>query len=136
MPSVWELRRTARFCEERNLDDCYVAVESKDALERRDRRLWRCTSCVIGSSFFSLNGMISRNSPGGGPATQSPERKRTSIPNPERMAQAAPAFGVSPAEKRTLDLIADHPTAANSKKLAGRSRRIVPHHVQRNAEWT
>ena len=39
----------------------------------------------------------------------SPERKRASLPRPERMALAAPAFGVSPSEKRTLDLITDHP---------------------------
>ena len=109
VPSVWEERLTTRFCDERNINDCYVAAESRDALERRDRRLWRCTSWVIGSSFFSLKGVISRSSPGGRPRTESPERKRASLPRPERMAQAAPAFGVSPAEKRTLDLITDHP---------------------------
>ena len=109
VPSVWEERLTARFCEERNIRDCYVAVESRDTLERRDRRLWCTTSWVIGSSFFSLGTVISRASPGGGPRTQSPERKRASIPNPERMIQAAPAFGVSPSEKRALDLITDHP---------------------------
>ena len=109
VPSVWEERLTTRFCDDRNIQDCYVAVESKDALERRDLRLWCCTSWVIGSQFFSLKGVVSRNSPGGGPRTQSPERKRASIPRPDRMAQAAPAFGVSPAEKRTLDLITDHP---------------------------
>ena len=109
VPSVWEERLTTRFCDERNIRDCYVAVESRDALERRDRRLWCCTSWVIGSSFFSLKAVVSRNSPGGGPRTQSPERKRASLPRPERMAQAAPAFGVSPSEKRTLDLITDHP---------------------------
>ena len=108
VPSVWEERLTTRFCDDRNIDDCYVAVESRDALERRDRRIWRSTSWVIGSPFFSLEGVISRNSPGGGPRTQSPERKRASLPHPERMAQAAPAFGVSPSEKRTLDLITDH----------------------------
>ena len=64
---------------------------------------------MIGSSFFSLKGVVSRSSPGGGPRTQSPERKRASIPRPEQMVQSAPAFGVSPAEKRTLDLITDHP---------------------------
>ena len=37
-PSVWEERLTTRFCEDRNIRDCYVAVESRDALERRDRR--------------------------------------------------------------------------------------------------
>ena len=84
-------------------------MESRDALERRDSRLWCCTSWVIGISFFSLEGVISRSSAGGGPRTQSPQRKRASLPRPERMAQAAPAFGVSPAEKRTLDLITDHP---------------------------
>ena len=109
VPSVWEERLTTRFCDDRNIRDCYVAVESRDALARRDLRLWRCTSWVIGSSFFSLKSVVSRSSPGGGPRTQSPGRKRASLPRPERMAQAAPAFGVSPAEKRTLDIITDHP---------------------------
>ncbi len=109
VPSVWEERLTTRFCEDRNIDDCYVAVESRATLERWDLRLWRCASWVIGSSFFSLEDMISRTNPGGRPSAQSPERKRASLPHPERMAQDAPTFGVSPAEKRTLDLITDHP---------------------------
>ena len=109
VPSVWEERLTTRFCEERNLDDCYVAVESRVALERRDRRLWCKTSWVIGSSFFSLEHVSSQGRPGRRPSTDSPERKRASIPRPELMAQAAPAFGLSPSEKRTLDLITDHP---------------------------
>ena len=109
VPSVWEERLTTRFCDERNIDDCYIAVESRVALERRDLRLWRSSSFVTGSPFFSLEGVISRNSPGGGPRTQSPERKRASLPRPERTTQAAPAFGATPAEKRTLDLITDHP---------------------------
>ena len=109
VPSVWEERLTTRFCDDRNIRDCYVAVESRDALERRDLRLWCCTSWVIGSSYFSLKAVVSRNSPGGGPRSQSPERKRASLPRPERMAEAAPAFGVSPSEKRTLDIVTDHP---------------------------
>ena len=64
---------------------------------------------MIGSRFFSLKGVVSRSSPDGGPRTRSLERKRASLPRPERIAQAAPAFGVSPSEKRTLDLITDHP---------------------------
>ena len=109
VPSVWEERLTSRFCEQLNLDDCYVAVESRDALERRDLRLWCCTSWVIGSRFFSLEAVSSRASPGGRLRTESPERKRASIPCPEGMVKAAPAFGVSSSEKRTLDLITDHP---------------------------
>ena len=109
VPSDWEERLTTRFCEDRNIRDCYVAVESRDALERLDLRLWCSTSWVIGSQFFSLKGVISRSSPGRGPRTESPERKRASLPRPYQMAQAAPAFGLSPAEKRTLDLITDHP---------------------------
>ncbi len=109
VPSVWEERLTARFCDDRNIDDCYIAVESRDALEGWDLRLWRSASWVIGSQFLSLKGVTSRSNPGGGPRTQSPARKRASLPHPERMVQAAPAFGVSPAEKRTLDLITDHP---------------------------
>ena len=109
VPSVWEERLTTKFCDDRNIQDCYVAVETRDTLERRDLRIWCSASWVIGSRYFSLNGVVSRNSPGGGPRTQSPERKRASLPDPERMAGAAPAFGVSPSEKRTLDLITDHP---------------------------
>ena len=109
VPSVWEERLTMRFCEERNLDDCYVAVESRVALERRNRRLWCKTSWVVGSRFFTLEHVSSQGMPVRRPFTESPERKRASIPNPERMIQAAPAFGISPSEKRTLDLITDHP---------------------------
>ena len=109
VPSVWEERLTTRFCEERNLRECFVAVESREALERRDLRLWCCTSWVIGSRFFTLETMSAHGSPGGAPHTESPRRKRASIPRPERMVQAAPTFGVSPSEKRILDMVTDHP---------------------------
>ena len=109
VPSVWELRRTARFCINNDLRDCYVAVESRDALERRDLRLWCEPTGLFGLSYGTLETVSGHGSPGGGPSTQSPERNRASLPRPERMAQSAPAFGVSPAEKRTLDLITDHP---------------------------
>ena len=108
VPSVWEERLTTRFCERLNLDDCYVAVETRDALEGRDLRLWHKYSWV-GSSYRTLADVSTHGSPGGRRSTASPERKRASLPRAERMAQAAPAFGVSPSEKRTLDLITDHP---------------------------
>ena len=107
-PSVWEERLTTRFCIQLNLDDCFVAVETRDALERRDLRLWRKYSWV-GSSYHTLKDVSAHGSPGGGPRMESPSRKRASLPRPERMAQAAPAFGISPSEKRTLDLVTDHP---------------------------
>ena len=108
VPSVWEERLTTRFCERLNLDDCYVAVESRDALERRNLRLWHKYSWV-GSSYCTLKDVSAHGSPGGRRSTASPERKRASLPRPERMAQAAPTFGISPSEKRTLDLVTDHP---------------------------
>ena len=108
VPSVWEERLTGRFCERLTLRDSYIAVETRDALERRDRRLWRNFSWV-GSSCSTLNDVSAHGSPGGGPRTEQPERKRASIPRPERMVEAAPTFGISPSEKRTLDLITDHP---------------------------
>ena len=83
-------------------------METRDALERRDLRLWHKYSWV-GSTYRTLEDVSSHGSPGGGLRTESPSRKRASLPRPERMAQAAPAFGVSPSEKRTLDLITDHP---------------------------
>ena len=107
VPSAWELRRTARFCINNDLRDCYVAVESRDALARRDLRLWCEPTGLFGLTYYTLETVSAYASRGGGP--QSPERKRASIPDPERMVGAAPAFGVSPSEKRTLDLITDHP---------------------------
>ena len=108
-PSVWEERLTTRFCVNLNLDNCFVAVETRDALERRYLRLWRRPSFVFGSRRHTLEFVSSHGSPGGRLRPESSSRKRASIPHPERMAQAAPAFGVSPSEKRTLDLVTDHP---------------------------
>ena len=108
-PSVWEQRLTGRFCERIYLRDSYIAVESRDALERQDLRLWQQTTGLFGSTYHTLNHVSSQGSPGGRPRTESPECKRASIPRPERMVEAAPAFGITPSEKRTLDLITDHP---------------------------
>ena len=108
-PSVWEERLTTRFCVDLSLSDCFVAAESRDALESRDLRLWRRPSFVFGSRRHSLQTVSAHGSPGGRLHTESPSRKRASIPRPERMVQAAPAFGVTPSEKRTLDLVTDHP---------------------------
>ncbi len=109
VPSVWERRLTGRFCERVYLRDFFIAVESRWALERRDRRVWQETTGLVGNTYHTLEHVISQGTPGRRPSTASPERKRASLPHPERMAQAAPAFGVSPSEKRTLDLITDHP---------------------------
>ncbi len=109
VPSVWERRQTERFCERVYLYDCFVAVESRTALERRNSRVWQSTSFLIGGRGRTLEGVIFEGRPGRRPSTESPERKRASIPQPERLAQAVPAFGISPTEKRTLDLITDHP---------------------------
>ena len=84
-------------------------MESRDALERRDLRLWCEPTWVFGLSYRSLEAVSSHGSPGGAPRTESPSRKRASLPRPKRMAQAASAFGISPSEKRTLDLVTDHP---------------------------
>ena len=107
--SVWEERLTGRFCERLNLRDSYIAVESRNALERRDLRLWCQTTGLFGSSYHTLDHVRSQGSPGGRRFTESPERKRASIPRPERMVEAAPTFGISPSEKRTFDLTTDHP---------------------------
>ena len=109
VPSVWEQRLTGRFCERIYLRDSYIAVESRDALELQDLRLWQQTTGLFGSTYHTLNHVSSQGSPGGRPRTESPERKRASIPRPERMVEAASAFGITPSEKRTLDLITDHP---------------------------
>ena len=108
-PSIWEQRLTTRFCMELNLEDSYVGVESRDTLERRNYHVWQKTSGLFSGSYYTLDFVSSQGSPGGRPRTESPERKRASIPRSERMVEAASAFGITPSEKRTLDLITDHP---------------------------
>ena len=108
-PSVWEQRLTTRFCMELNLEDSYVAVESRDTLERREYDVWQKTSGLFSGSYYTLDFVSSQEGPGGRFFTESPSRKRASIPHPERMVQTAPTFGIRPSEKRTLDLITDHP---------------------------
>ena len=108
-PSVWEQGLTTRFCMDVNLRDCYVAVESRDTLERRDLCLWRVTAGLFGGSHQTLDFVSSQGGPSRRFFTESPSRKRASIPQPERMARTAPTFGISPPEKRTLDLLTDHP---------------------------
>ena len=76
VPSVWEERLTGRFCERIYLRDSYIAVESRDALERRGLRLWQQTTGLFGSTYHTLDHVISQGSPGGRPSTESPERKR------------------------------------------------------------
>ena len=108
-PSVWEQRLTTRFSMELNLEDSYVGVKSQDTLERRNYHVWQKTSGLFSGSYYTLDFVSSQGGTGGALHTESPERKRASIPNPERMVQAAPTFGVSPSEKRILDMVTDHP---------------------------
>ena len=108
-PSVWEQRLTTRFCMELNLEDSYVGVESRNTLERRDRHVWQQTSGLFSGSYYTFDFVSSQGGTSGRLFTESPSRKRASIPRPERMVQAAPTFGISPSEKRTLDLVTDYP---------------------------
>ena len=110
-PSVWEQRLTTRFCMELHLEDSYVGVESRNVLERRDYHVWQKTSGLFSGSYYTLD-FVSSEGTNGRLYTESPSRKRASIPHPERMVQAAPPFGISPSEKRMLDLVTDHPMIA------------------------
>ena len=101
VPSVWEERLTGRFCERIYLRDFFVAVESRDTLERRDLRVWQQTTGLFGSTYHTLDHVSSQGSSNGGSPTQSPERKRASLPDPDHMAQAAP--GLRPQPVREAD---------------------------------
>ena len=94
VPSVWEQRLTGRFCERIYLRDFFVAVESRDALERRDLRLWCEPTGLLGLNNYTLETVVSYGKRGGGIGIQSPERKRASLPDAERMAQVEPVFGI------------------------------------------
>ena len=107
-PSPWERNLTAIWCEGKGFQDGYVAAESGYALTRRDRRVWRKISRLT-DSFETLADVISQCSPSEAPVWESPRRKRASLPDPERMVRDAASFGLSPPEKRLLDIITARP---------------------------
>ena len=109
VPSPWEQRLTDEFCLNADLRDCYVAVENRETLEAWERLAWISSNWVIGRMYRTLEQVVSQAEPGGRFQPEAPERKRASLPDPERMVRSSPAFGLSPAEKRALDLITDHP---------------------------
>ncbi len=109
VPSPWEQRLTDEFCLNADLRDCYVAVENREPLEAWERLAWISSNWVIGRMYRTLEQVVSQAEPGGRFQPEAPERKRASLPDPERMVRSSPAFGLSPAEKRALDLITDHP---------------------------
>ena len=108
-PSPWEQRLTDEFCLNADLRDCYVGVESRETLEQWDRSEWISSNWVVGRRYRTLEQVVSEADAGNWFHQEAPERKRASLPDPDRMVKAAPAFGLSPAEKRALDLITDHP---------------------------
>jgi len=74
----------------------------------RNSNVWRYSSWLFGSLPYSLEFISTRGSLNRGPFTEPPERKRASLPDAEHMVSSAPAFGLTPSEKRTLDLVTDH----------------------------
>ncbi len=109
VPSPWEQRLTDEFCLNVELRDYFVGVENRDTLEAWERLNWISSNWTFGRIYRTLEQMVSRADGGGRFQPEAPERKRATLPDPERMVRAAPAFGLSPAEKRALDLITDHP---------------------------
>ena len=108
-PSSWEQRLTDEFCLNVELRDCYVGVENRETLEGWERLTWISSNWVIGRRYRTLEQVVSEADAVTRFHPEAPERKRASLPDPERMVKTAPAFGISPAEKRALDLITDHP---------------------------
>ena len=109
VPSPWEQRLTNEFCLNAGLRDYYVAVECRETLEGWDRSEWISSNWTFGRTYRTLEQVVSQADYGGRFHPEAPERKRATLPDPERMVKAAPAFHISPSEKRALDLITDHP---------------------------
>ena len=109
VPSPWEQRLTDEFCWNADFRDYYIAVESRETLEGWERPDWISSNWAIGRTYRTLEQVVAQADPGAWFHPETPERKRASLPNPQRMVHNAPAFGISPAEKRALDLITDHP---------------------------
>ncbi len=109
VPSPWEQRLTDEFCLNADLRDYYLAVENRDTLECWEGLDWISSNWVIDRRYRTLEQVVSEADAVTRFHPEAPERKRATLPDPERMVQSAPAFGLSPSEKRALDLITDHP---------------------------
>ena len=109
VPSPWEQRLTDEFCLNADLRDYYVAVECRETLEGWERSEWIGSNWTFGRTYRTLEQVVSQADSGGWFRPEAPERKRATLPDPERLVQSVPVFGMSPAEKRVLDLITDHP---------------------------
>ena len=109
VPGPWKQRLTDEFCLNADLIDYYVGVECRETLEGWDRSEWISSNWVGGRAYRTLEQAVSQTEPGGRFRWEEPERKRATLPDPQRMVQSAPVFGLSPVEKRALELITDHP---------------------------
>ncbi|MDE2780314.1 MAG: replication-relaxation family protein [Chloroflexota bacterium] len=109
VPSPWEQRLTDEFCLNADFRDYFVGVERRETLEAWERLSWISSNWVVARRYRTLEQVVSDADPGGQFQPEAPERKRASLPDPERMVQSVPAFGLSPSEKRALDLITDYP---------------------------
>ena len=104
-PSVWEERLTTRFCITLNLHDCFVAVESRNSKDGT----FALVQILVGRQLVPHAGGREHPRQLRRRASHGVTGAEALIPRPERMVEAAPTFGISQSEKRTLDLITDHP---------------------------
>ena len=109
VPSPWEQRLTDEFCWNADLRDCYIAVECRETLEEWDRSDWIASNWAIGRMYRTLEQVVAQADASNWFHPETPQRKRASLPNPQRMVRNSPAFGMTPAEKRAVDLVTDHP---------------------------
>ena len=67
--------------------------------------------CLVGvrQPALPVDLISTRGSPNRGRFTEPPERKQASLSHTVHMVSSAPAFGLTPSEKKTLVLITDHP---------------------------
>ena len=79
------------------------------ALTQMNLKLQHVIIDITGKTGMAIIQVVSQADGGRWFQPEAPERKRATLPDPQREVNAAPAFGLSPAEKRAMDLITDHP---------------------------
>ena len=105
VPSPWERSMVVRWGTEAVVPAGYIAAEAPAALTDPNRHVWKPAE---GGEETTLASIVAQTEASDRCPAASPARKRSTVPDPDRMVQA-PTFGMSWHDKMAFSIITAHP---------------------------